>query len=379
MRVLLCSYFKFPLGCAGAIRHEKFAQMLQQIGHEVLIVGLGEFNNFKIESYNGIKYTSFRYSSTSLISKIVMRLKYWNNLKRMIESYMPHCIIMDDMRPYVTIQLKAYAHKKNIKLIHDSVEWYSPEQFKLGVFSPAYIKKDIVNRFLVDRSMNVIAISRYLTDYYTSKKINCVNIPIVVTEEDLIKEKTIGDMVNFVYAGQAGKKDYIDIVLKAMMMLPQEELSKFKFHILGCTEEQLLLNGVSQVTIDSIRSSLIFYGRVPRLRVLEVLKQSDFTVLMRSETQRYAKAGFPTKLVESLSHSTPVIANLTSDMELYLKDGNNSLIVPECTSEALVKVLQKAIELPLKTRREMCENAYQTAKTKFYYTNFIPDLKAVIE
>jgi hypothetical protein len=68
-------------------------------------------------------------------------------------------------------------------------------------------------------------------------------------------------------------------------------------------------------------------GRIPRPQVLEELSKADFTVLMRSEEQRYAKAGFPTKFVESLATATPVIANSTSDLGMYLKDGENGYVV----------------------------------------------------
>lgn len=378
MKILLCSYFKFPAGCAGSIRHEKIAQMLQDMGHDVLVVGLGKYNEFKIESYNHINYISLRYSSSSTVSKVIMRLRYWTNLKKIMQNYLPDCIIMDDMRPWVTVKIKSYSRKKRITLVHDSVEWYSPEQFKMGVFSPSCIKKNIVNRFLIDKHCRVIAISQYLMDYYSAKNIQCVNIPIVAAENDLVKEKKLEETVNFVYAGQAGKKDYIDVILSAMMMLSDEERGKFKFHILGCTEEQIVKNGVPKSTIDKVRSGLVIYGRVPRSKVLEVLKTSDFTILMRSAEQRYAKAGFPTKMVESLSHSTAMIANLTSDMDRYLVDGYNSFIVPECTDDALAEILRKAIDLSLEKRLQMCVNACKTVEDQLCYRYFMSELKTII-
>ena len=378
MKILLCSYFKFPAGCAGAIRHEKLAQMLTDMGHDVLVVGLGDFNDFKTESYNNINYISLRYRSSSVMYKIIMRLRYWHNMKKIMGEYSPDCIIMDDMRPQVTVKLKRYSQKKGITLVHDSVEWYSPEQFKLGIFSPVCIKKNIVNRFLIDKSCRVIAISQYLTDYYRSKHIPCVNIPIVAAESDLVREKKLKETVNFVYAGQAGKKDYINVILSAMALLSEEERRKFQFHILGCTEEQIIQNGVPVSTVNKVRSSLVIYGRVPRSKVLDVLKESDFTILMRSGEQRYAKAGFPTKLVESLSHSTAMIANLTSDMDRYLVDGYNSFIVPECTDEALAEILRKAIDLSLEKRLQMCVNACKTVEDQLCYRYFMSELKTII-
>lgn len=378
MKILLCSYFKFPSGCAGAVRHEKFAQMFQGMGHEVLVVALGPYNAFKMDTFKEIPYTSLRNVSQTLLSKVKMRFSYWKKCKRIANDFAPDCILMDDMGLTVTPKIKRYAKKRGIALIHDSVEWYSKEQFKYRKFSPAYIAKDVLNRFLIDKSVRVISISNYLHEYYTSKGIRSVNIPIVASDEDFVKEKNLQEHVNFTYAGQAGKKDYLHVMLSAMARLSEEERKQFKFHILGCTAEQMIENGIPKETLDMLAPCLEIYGRVPRDQVLDVLKMTDFTILMRSETQRYAKAGFPTKSTESLSHATPMIANITSDLGKYLVDGYNSLIVSDGTSESLAIVLRKAISLSKEERAQMCQNAYNTAMEKLHADRFIPALQEIL-
>lgn len=378
MKILLCSYFKFPDGCAGAIRHEKFAQMLKSLGHDVVVVGIGKCNYFKMDIYKNIEYTSLRYDTLGYLGKIRTRLKYWNNLRNIIEEYGPDCIIMDDLRPWVTIQLKQYSKTRDILLIHDSVEWYSKQQFILGHFSPTFINKNIINKYLIDKNCRVIAISQFLMRHFETKSIECVNIPIVVSNEDLVSDKLLENEINITYAGQAGKKDYLDVIISAMTRLSKEELKKVRLHIFGCSEYQMIKNGIPKKYIDMLRSSLVIHGRVPRTEVLKVLLKSDYTILIRSEVQRYAKAGFPTKVVESLSHSTPVIANITSDLGQYLVDGYNSLVVPESSVDALLNVLKRAISMPLVQREIMCKNAYETALSKFHYKNFLDQLNYII-
>lgn len=379
MKVLLCSFFKFPNGCAGAVRHEKWAQMLMHMGHEVFVVGIGKANHFQTETHKSIPYTSLRYGGTSTADKIKTRLRYWQNLKTVLQQFQPDAVLMDDMRPYVTKKLKRYTKQHGMLLIHDSVEWYSKEQFQYGALSPLYIQKNTINRKLIDRSCRVIGISQYLTDHFTAKGLSCVNIPIVVADDDLVEEKTLQPTMQIVYAGQAGKKDYLHVMLEAMALLTQEERALFTFHVLGCTKEQLAAMGVNPTVLQTIESSLVMRGRVTRDEVLETLKSADFTVLMRSPTLRYAKAGFPTKAVESLSHSTPIIANLTSDLHRYLVDGVNALIVEDCTPEALAKVLKKAIRLTVDEREQLCKNAYNTAAKKLHFTQFIPAMNDILK
>lgn len=378
MKILMCSYYKFPDGCAGSVRHEKLAQMLMSLEHEVLVVGTGLCNDFRVDLHKNIPYTSLRYGAEAKSDKVKTRLKYWANLKKILQEFKPSAIIMDDMWLYVTSKLKQYAKNHHILLIHDSVEWYSKEQFKYGAFSPAYIRKDLLNRVFIDKSFRVIGISQYLTDHFKKKNIPCVNIPIVVSDEDLVKEKQLNPKVNFVYAGQAGKKDYLDLVLEAITLLSDEERTKFTFNVLGCSEKQILDSGVCPSVLETVKQSTVFHGRVKREAVIQMLKTADFTILMRSPFLRYAKAGFPTKAVESLSHSTPLIANLTSDLHLYLEDGINSLVVEECTAQSLAEVLRKAIALPLSKREEMCKNAYTTAANKLHYKQFVPQIEEIL-
>lgn len=378
MKVLICSYFKFPKGDAGAIRCEKFAYMLKDLGYDVLVVGLGDACNFETLDFNDIKYTSLRLSGSGFSTKVKSRLGFWKNLKMVMADYNPDIVIMGDMRPYVTVKLKSYCKKNSIKLLHDSVEWYSPEQFKFGVFSLDCINKNILNRYLIDKSVRVVSISSYLHNHFSKKGIKSVNIPIVLAPSDLCEEKNCGEVVQFMYAGQPGKKDNLHMFLEAFYLLPEEFKGKFKLHIIGCTKEQIIASGIPSEHVEKLGDSLEIYGRVPHNKVLEIFKVIDFTLLMRSPVQRYAKAGFPTKMPESLSRSTPMIANLTSDIGLYLKDGYNALIVSEYTVKSMSEALVRALSLSQDERKTMRENAYKTASTQLQYTEFLESLKEIL-
>ena len=129
--------------------------------------------------------------------------------------------------------------------------------------------------------------------------------------------------------------------------------------------------GIDPEVLRRLEDLLHVFGRVPRAQVLDALKSTDFTNLMRSPEQRYARAGFPTKVVESLSNSTPVICNLTSDLGRYLRDGENSLLVEDCTPEALARVLAKAVALTQEQRAAMQARALASAEADFLDTGYL--------
>lgn len=380
MKALIVSHLKYPNGDAGSIRHHLFAKMLYGMGYQVFAVGLGDSTKFQTRDMDGVTYLSLRETDASKKGKIRSYLQFWPRFKKQLKAYAPDLILTDDLGPTQMMKLRFYCKRRKIRLVHDSVEWYSPEQFTCGKRSLTYIQKNIVNRYILNKDFHVIAISKYLYDYFTSKGIPTVRIPILVSQKDIHTEKlTVEDKVVFTYAGQAGKKDYLHIMLEAFSMLPQETLNKVEFRIVGCTREQVLTSGVPVEILNHLGNAVCFYGRITHDRVLEILQSTDFTILIRSETQRYAKAGFPTKFVESLANSTPVICNLTSDLDRYLKDGENGFVVYGEKKEELWKVLQTAVELPLTIRKQMYVGAEKTVKTYFDCLKYEESLKQVIQ
>jgi glycosyltransferase involved in cell wall biosynthesis len=80
---------------------------------------------------------------------------------------------------------------------------------------------------------------------------------------------------------------------------------------------------------------------MPRPDVPGLLAQCDFMPLLRPN-QRYAEAGFPTKVVESLAVGVPVVANLTGDLGEYLLDGENAFVAENWSVEAFVGAARRA-------------------------------------
>lgn len=380
MRVLICGLLNTPNGDAGALRQQKLAIMCRELGHEPLVVGLGKANGMQTLIYDGIANISLREGAGNVSNKIMSHLRYWKRLRRVMSSYRPDVVIMDDLGPSKTIKLKHYCKSKKILLIHDSVEWYSPEQFKHGKLSWGYIRKDILNCFLIDKSCGVIAISRYLEEHFKAKGCSCVRIPIVITESDLCREKELPeDKVIFTYAGQPGKKDYLHVMLDAFALLPDELLQRVIFNIVGCTKEQMLAAGIDSDVLNKLDKQLVIHGRVSHDEVLRILKGTHFTLLMRSPEQRYAKAGFPTKVVESMSRNTPVICNLTSDLNNYLIDRENALIVETSDCHGLSRALEKAVYMSEQERICMCRKAGASALDQFDHKVYLQQLALLLE
>lgn len=369
-RLLIVTYYRYPGGDAGSVRQHAFAKLYRELGYDVTVVGMGACTNFQLKNSDGVPYVSLRGAQNNLLAKVKNYLFFKSRLKSFLKSY-GDCeyIQVVDAPVNALFYLKKYARKHNIRLIHDSVEWYSPEQFRHGRFSLPYILKEKYNTKWIDKQFSVIAISTFLEAHFKSRGIKVVRIPVIMDISEMPCEKrTAEDKTVFLYAGSPGKKDYLAEIIKGFTLLPQELLTRAELQLLGISKEQLTtLCGVEESIIDRLGKTLVCLGRVPREEVLNRLAAADFTVLLRSETQRYAKAGFPTKVVESLSTATPVITNITSDLGMYLKDGYNSIIAEDCSPAAFSKALDKAISLSSEEKKLMYTNARKTSEDYFDY------------
>ena len=380
-RLLIVTYYKYPDGDAGAVRQYSFAKLYKKAGFDVTVAGMGDYTDFKTKDYNGIPYISFRNAKNSIFYKMLNYLGFKYRLRAFLKIF-GDCdyIQVVDIPPNALFYLKKYAKKHNIKLIYDSVEWYSPEQFVKGKYAVPYILKEKYNTKWIDNQFSVIAISSFLEKHFKSRGIDTVRIPVIMDIKSIpCKKNTQDKKTVFLYAGSPGKKDYLAEIVKGFSMLDKELLSGFELQLLGIEKNQLTeLCGVEQSAAEYLGDSLVCLGRLPHREVIDRLSGADFTVLLRSERLRYAKAGFPTKVVESLATATPVITNLTSDLDKYLKDGYNSIIVRECSPEAFAEALKNALSLSVADKTQMYTNARKTAKEYFDYrvyadaiTNFL--------
>jgi glycosyltransferase involved in cell wall biosynthesis len=386
MKIAVVSYNKFPEGDAGSVREYMFGKLFKLIGHDVFFIGMGHVPYRTEKEHKGFKYFSLRLANQRIIGKLRNYFGYSSRLKHLLNKYQEkspvNVILVVDIPINALFMLKRYAKKNGITLIHDSVEWYSPEQFSLGVFSPSYILKDMYNRFLINKQFKVIAISIFLEQHFKYRGLQTVRIPIIFDMQELkTNENKEFSKITLLYAGSPGKKDYLKEMLEGLSFLSEKELAKIEFKILGVTLEQIkkLLHNNEEGFLEKVQSCLKVMGYVPREVVLENLKKADFTVMLRSSDQRYAKAGFPTKVVESLATGTPVILNITSDLGIYIKDMKNGLVVSECSSQAFSHTLKKAINLPNEHLQYMKQKARESAEENFDFRKYKNVLEKLFE
>lgn len=383
MNILVITYSRFPEGDAEAVRLSTLGELLRNNGNNVYFIGMG-FSKYKEELiYKGFKYISLRKGVSNKLQKIFYYLNYNKRLKSLLDLYTRQnkidLILYADLPITSVIWIKRFCKSNNIQLMADSVEWYSPEQFKLGNLSPFMILKNIENKYILNKNIKVISISKYLHHYFQSKGCNTLRIPVIFDVAEITYEKQLDSShLTILYAGSPGKKDYLAEMLRGLLLLKEEEIKKIRFIVAGVSYSQIE-NWFSPIDLKKLVKSVEFIGKVERNTVLKKLREVDFTVLLRASELRYAKAGFPTKVVESLATGTPVILNLSSDLGDYIQDMQEGLIVKKCCAEEFVKTLRRALRLSVNQKQQMRYKARLCAERNFDYRLYQDNLSLLCE
>lgn len=371
---LIITVNKFPFGDAGAVRLMAFSKILLANGVTPFVISLGESTDFSEKVFDGVKHISLRYNKNNFIHRVSGRLLFVNNLKKVIKDFSVDdiCGILFDSGTLGLFKyLKKIAFKHNIPLFFDDVEWYSACEFRFKALSPGYIHSNLINTKLIDDNLKVISISTYLEDYFKSKNITTIRVPVIMDVQNInfCNNTSSDNRVKIVYAGQVGGKDRLLEMVQAVSMLSDAQRKRILFNIVGITKDEFI-SAFNGEVLEKCADSVAFYGRVSRDEVLNILNSSNFSYLLRPDNERYAKAGFPTKIVEALSTGTPVICNLTSDLSLFIKHRVNGIVIKDCSAEACYESLEEVLSLPGSEIRNMSFEARKTALDNFDWKNY---------
>lgn len=377
MYVLMVVPSDFPNGDAGAVRDMAFANIFKDLGYEVFLIGAGKNNKEGVA--NGIHFFSIYRPAQSRIEHlkrfIFAKAAYVSYIKRIVsKSGKPSVIYINDVSHGLIKALRKVSKKNSIPMLHDSTEWYSPCEFARGKIDKQYILKDNLNRRVIKKPIKVIAISSYLAEHFQSRGIQTVRIPVIMDVKKTKISQNTSEKVKLIYAGSPGNKDYLKEIVLGVAFLPEKAQQKIEIHILGADEDQLK----NLTKLQVLPACMKAYGRVPRERVEEIMLEMDFSVLLRPTEERYAKAGFPTKLVEAMSHGVAMLCNISSDLGMYLKDGENAVIVDGHNKQDFAQGIERVLLFSREQIDSIKAKARQLAEKEFDYRSWISTVSGLI-
>lgn len=376
--VIVCNH-TIPTEHPNGIRMLNIGLMFQMIGYQVYLFGIDNGKNRELKYKGIICRILHEKSGHGLLAKSERSLAFKKFIQKELIQIEPSIIVSNLYNCRAQRELIRYSRNKHIPMIESVCEWYDINNFNGIARKISLINNRYSLRCQFPRIKNVIVISTLLRNYYLKHGCNCLLIPTNVDPNDYssLCTHSYDEKVRIAYAGKPAKKDLILNAITAISSLSEKERKKVAFDIYGITREQLTDTGISPDTIMLCGDSLHFHGKIPYSEVRNKVNEADFTILLRPQ-KRYANAGFPTKIGESMACGTPVITNLTSDIGMYIHDGKEGIICKSENPNDCADAIRRVLTLTEDEKSAMRRFAHEAAESVFNYMTYAGDVKNYI-
>lgn len=382
MKMVFLMNTAFPYGQAFSARARNFLKLFSELGYSVHIIAPKSRYNKSSSELIGIKFSIEYIDAPQTILKLCgigAAKPYITALEKYTEANKVDIILTNDV-VFIADKVYGFAKRNHIPYIMEQCEWYDASMFKGGRFNP-YWREHISLLTKKNRRLSgVIAISRLLEDHYRENKVPVIRIPTImdVVNTKFRTEVIERNIIKIVFAGTIGKgKENFSSIFSAIKKI-NESRGRIVLEIYGPSEKDILYNLNNDINLfDATKSYIHVRGKIPQEEVEKQLREADYTIFVRPD-RRSSHAGFPTKLVESLSVGTPVITNLTGDVGLYLDNEKNSFILQNDSMEAIYCTLEKIIKLSINEMHTMRVLARNTAERCFDYRNYLSPMRFFI-
>lgn len=367
-KVIYTGSFRFPNLDAAATRVQQIGSCLMSDGYDLEYLSWADGSPNKVLKYKGYLYRNmgeFRVKKNNVISRFFgflfrgYKTTYW--LCKNIKKNKIKLVIMYNPPSIFSLSVYILSFIFKFKVVLDVTEWYESEHLVGGKYGPAALENYIRMRLVYKLFNNIICISDFLQNYYSSAiNTNSIIVPALSEIYNLrSSEITPLNKISLIYAGNAGRKDKLKEILLSLEQLNLNLKFNVVLNLYGPTV--LDINNILTKEEMLLVSDYVFiHGNVPQSEVINAYSKATFSVLFR-ENKRYAKAGFPTKAAESWASGVPIITNAVGDLKKYCHDDNSIVVLDD-----MAKSIQNAI-IDFDTNRliNMRNSSYSTAINNF--------------
>lgn len=371
------------IGSVNAVHIKNRAKLFHKLGYDVGVISEYPKDGVLFKSSEELQY---HYMKPYNGSGKLRGLRWWLDqffgintyvqVKKMLLDLNPKILILYECNSaFLNYLLQRLCKKNNIKIGIEVSEWMEVQDYKFPT-SLVVKQKEIQHSKLNKKASNIITISKYLERHYQKQKCNTVTIPplfdIPTQDQDIIRYAHNGCVasVRLVFAGSLEKKDYILILLQAILHINSDTI-QIAIDVIGPSKEEIR----NMLGLDHLEKYGIFlYGRLPNEETVHIVKQADFSVLFR-ENRRYAKAGVSTKFSESMCVGVPSICTKVGGTDSYVEDGINGFLISENSMDDICSIFNKILNMSDDEILNMKRNALKTAKNIFNLSAYTDDIE----
>ena len=197
-----------------------------------------------------------------------------------------------------------------------------------------------INQLLLPKVANhLVVISNKLKSHFAASfgENRITIIPIVVDTKRFAHIKMNGHVHHRIgYLGSLGEKDGVEGIINAFSKAKDTQ-GRLKLRLIGFNPKASYFERVLKhagLNGEVEKTGQVTYDQIP-----DLLAECDLLVVNRTN-QPYSHFGFPTKLAEYLATGIPTVATKVGDIEDYLVDKQDVILIDPDNSDALQEVIK---------------------------------------
>lgn len=175
---------------------------------------------------------------------------------------------------------------------------------------------------------------------------------------------------HFTFAGNVGKVQNLDNIIKSFGSLPEEYLTKAQLNIIGDGSE---LDNLKNIVEKNNYKNIVFLGRQPRDEMYKYFKASDFLIVSLVDKPIFSLT-VPAKVQTYIAVSKPILAIINGDAADIIKENNLGYIAKPVHIEEIKNIFIKAIDVNENELIAFSKNCDNLTKTIFDKDNIISNL-----
>ena len=384
MKILIISQHYWPEN----FRVTDIAETLVSLGNQVTILcGLPNypkgyvFDDYKhgknrIQEHNGVKI--IRAKEIGRRHGIFFRfLNYWSFPhygKKMIKKIDKDfdIVLFNELSPIMSGEPAIkYAKKNNKPLIMYEMDLWPESLLAGGITNKSFIYKHYkkVSAKIYSQFDKIIVSTKehipYIKDLPDCKDLDIEYLPQYA--DTIFEESDFGnvdnDAIDLMFAGNIGKAQSLDIIIKAASLLKDD--SRFKFHIVGSGSE---LDNVKKLATELKTDNVVFYGQRPLEDMPELYKIAD-AMLVTLEDKPYANMTIPGKVQSYMAVGKPIIGCINGACSNFIKNNEVGFSCPSGNSQALMDLIKNLDLKELEIIGEHSKNVYFNKYCKSIFMN----------
>ena len=176
--------------------------------------------------------------------------------------------------------------------------------------------------------------------------------------------------VQFTFAGNVGKVQNLDNIIKAFSNLESDDLQKAQLNIIG---DGSYLKVIKELVKKSNFQNIIFWGRKPRNEMSRYFQASDFLIVSLVNKPIFSLT-VPAKTQTYIAAKKPILAILNGDAAEIITDNVLGYSANPDNIEDIKDVFKKAIHTPQEELEQFTKNCENLTKNLFNKEKIIDGL-----